>query len=61
VFVIIAIMVLVWSAIFIEEIVISGGNTVLMQAMIAALSCVVPYLCEYVTNAITPFVSHVNI
>jgi hypothetical protein len=43
------------------EKIISDEDTVLMQAIIAALSCVVPYLCEYVTNAITPFISHVNI
>jgi len=33
----------------------------LRGAMIAALCCVVPYLCEYITNASTPFLSRLNI
>jgi len=32
-----------------------------MDAMIAALCCVVPFLREYVTNVTTPFISRVNI
>jgi hypothetical protein len=31
------------------------------NAMIAALCCVVPFLCEYVTNVTTPFITRVNI
>jgi len=33
----------------------------LNDAMIAALCCVCPFLCEYVANATTPFISRVNI
>jgi len=33
----------------------------LRVAMIAALCCVVPFLCKYVTYTTTPYISHVNI
>jgi len=63
VFFVIALMVLIWSSIVMVELRNPwvSADRELRAAMISALCCVVPFLCEYVTNATTPFIYLVDI
>ena len=56
-------MVIVWVSIVMAELKDSQAlpDEELMYAMIAALYCVVPFLCEYATNATMPSTTRVNI
>ena len=63
VFIFIAIMVLIWSSVLMKKV---GKAMILQQKelkslLTAALSCVVSFLCEYLTNANTILISCVNI